>query len=237
VFGPSVQNRLILFLLVGLVSCVRVPVPFAVGAKSGAMLLDAAIAARGGRVAGLVREVSAKVALGYTGQWTWVMEVRAPDFLRWEIGAAGARQALVHDRGAVRRFLGTAELPPAAGQASELGPMALFLTTIDLDALLRPEAAELERLPAGELAAGAAAGLRVQVAGTSAPFHLYFDERGLLVRADGPFASAITGPVTLSVTRSEFRLQGGLLLPAREDFQADGHEFVKAEIERWRVLR
>ncbi|MFP6665008.1 MAG: hypothetical protein VCC00_12450 [Deltaproteobacteria bacterium] len=211
--------------------------PFAPEARSGRELLDAAIVARGGGVAGLERRVRARVELGYRGDWTWTMEVRAPDYFRWEIDAAGARQSFLHEDGRVRGFLGTAELPVVAAQSRVIGPIALFLTTLDLDALARPEAAVLRRLAPAELVAHAAAGLGVEIAGAPVGFHLYFDERGLLFQADGPVASTVTAAGTLTVTRHDFRAYDGLLLPAREVFRIDGQDFVNAEIVRWRVFR
>src|SRR5258708_770275 len=82
----------------------------AVGAGCSRPLLERAIAARGGPLTSLSRDVEADVQAGFPGSWTWRFDYRVPDLLRWTLETYGDEQSVAYDGKDVHFFLGSARL-------------------------------------------------------------------------------------------------------------------------------
>src|SRR5207244_582861 len=71
-------------------------------------VVERAIAARGGAVAGLVRDSDVQVAMGFPGAWQWRTVTALPDRYAWSITTNDQPHHYLFDGTEVRAFIGTA---------------------------------------------------------------------------------------------------------------------------------
>ncbi len=180
-------------------------------------LVARAIRARGGPLTSVVREVEADVRMGFPGTWRWRTVFLLPDRYAWTIYTTGEPDHYVTDGRTTRAFVGTRLVTEEAG-ANALRTHARFAAVQNLDALLLPGVA-IAPLAAGDLPAGAVAGLAAVFADDGSRFRLGFDAQDRLMYVEGalslpPFAD---GRVEARVTA--FARAGGVELPSRTTYR------------------
>lgn len=192
-------------------------------------LLERAIAARGGEVRGAVLNAEARVYAGVPGRWHYRRTYLAPDCYAWRIETTGDPDTYLFDGRVVRAFVGDAEVASDAGPAAPLRSHARWTGVTLLTGLDAPGVTVVE-LPPAELPPGASEGLRVGFAdGTT--YRLGFDDRTLLMWADGPLDvwPLASGPV--SVRYADQRAAGGVLLPHRASYFAGSRQLAEESID------
>lgn len=196
-------------------------------------LVDRAIAARGGPLAGSVREVEASVHQGFPGTWTWQIALLRPDLVRWTIHTWGEEQSYAWDGERVLLHLGSASLPVEAAAARGFRTQARWLAVTGLDLLRDQRFVAVEEVARTEVPPGFAAGLRVRFLDDGSTFLLWFDARDLLVAAEGEVALPPVGAGPLRADFSEFTRSGGFLLPTRGRYVLAGRPLMDERILRW----
>jgi hypothetical protein len=192
-------------------------------------LLERAIAARGGEVRGVVLEAAARVYAGVPGRWHYSRTYLAPDRYAWRIETAGEPDTYLFDGRVVRSFVGDAEVSSDASPAASLRTHARWTGVVLLAGLDAPGVTVAELLP-DELPAGAREGLRVRFA-DGATYRLGFDDRTLLMWADGPLDLSPLASGPASARYADQRPAGGVLLPHRATYFAGTRELADESID------
>ena len=204
----------------------------ALGSGCARPLLQRAIAARGGPLTTLSRDVEADVYAGFPGTWTWRFDYRVPDSLRWTIQTYGEEQSVSFDGKAVRFYLGDAPVaaPPGLG---DFRSQVRWLTVTTLDALADDDQIVVRELAASELPAGAASGLAVTYRDDGARYGLYFDAADLLIAAEGPIVLPTIAAGQMHAAFTEFGAAGEYRLPYRGSYTLDARPFFDERILRY----
>ncbi len=192
-------------------------------------LLERAIAARGGAVHGIVLSAEARVYAGLPGRWHYRRVYLAPDRYAWRIETSGDADTYVFDGDVVKSFVGVSEVARDAGPTAPLRSHARWTGVVLLDGLDAPGVSVAELTP-GEIPAGAREGLRVRFA-DGVTYRLGFDDRTLLVWADGPLDLS---PLTSGLTSAQFsdqRASGGIVLPRRASYFAGSQRLADETID------
>jgi hypothetical protein len=198
-------------------------------------LVERAIAARGGAMQSVSRDADADVRRGFPGRWTWRFDYRVPDQLRWTLDTYGEAQSVSFDGRTTRYFLGSASLPNAPATLAGFETVVRWTAVTTLDALAGgAPAATVRDLDARELPQGIAAGLEATYA-DGAVYVLYFDDRDLLVCAEGPIVVPTIASGRLRATYTDFATTDGYLLPRTADYTLDGEPFFRESVTRWTV--
>jgi hypothetical protein len=103
-------------------------------------VVERAIAARGGPIAGLVRESDVQVALGFPGGWHWRTVTAPPERYAWTIATNDQPHHYLFDGRVARAFVGDALVSEEPSTASPLATHARFAAVADLDVLRTPAA-------------------------------------------------------------------------------------------------
>jgi len=180
-------------------------------------LLDRAIAARGGALDGLVRQVAAEVREGFPGAWRWRTVFQVPDRYCWSIETTRDPTHYCFDGTVVRAFTGAELISTDASPSAPLRSHALFMAVVNLDALRAPGVV-VTPLPAAELPPGATEGLAAVLPGEPSRYRLAFDADGLLVWAAGTVDLDPFGRGDLQARFSDFRAEHGVVLPHRTEW-------------------
>jgi hypothetical protein len=183
-------------------------------------LLERAIAARGGPLQSLSREVEADVYAGFPGTWNWRFDYRVPDALRWTIETYGEEQSVTFDGETVRFYLGdaaVAEAPPALG---DFRSEVRWMQVTTLDAIGHETGIVAHEIERRDLPPGVAAGLDVTFP-DGARYQLFFDDADLLIAADGPIVLPTIAVGRMHAVFSDFRQAGGYQLPYRGSYTLD----------------
>jgi len=196
-------------------------------------LAERAVAARGGPLTTLARDVEADVHRGFPGTWRWHVDQRTPDLLRWTLETYGEEQTFSWDGEQVRFFLGSAALPPDPAAAADFRSIVRWSAVTALALVGGGPAVEVAEIPAGELPSRIEAGLRVRYRDDGATYDLYFDERDLLVAARGPVSIPTVGAGELYARYSAFREVGGFVLPYDARYTLGGDPLFEERIRRW----
>lgn len=173
-----------------------------------------AIRARGGPLAGLVREVEADVHLAFPGRWRWRAVFLVPDRYAWTIYTSGEADHYLLDGRTTRAFVGEGPVATVSGQDSALRTHARFTAVMNLDALRVP-GVRITPLAASDLPAGARAGIEAVFIDDATRYRLAFDARDLLVELTGPLAMPPLGAGTVTARFTDFRPTGRFVLPWR----------------------
>jgi len=198
-------------------------------------LAERAVAARGGALTTLSRDVEARVHQGFPGTWRWRVEQRAPDLLRWTLETYGEEQTFSWDGERVRFFLGSASLPPDPAAAGDFRSIVRWTAVTSLGALAQEDQVEVAEIPPAELPFGAAGGLRVRYRDDGATYDVYLDARDLVVGARGPVSVPAVGAGEMSARFSEFRDVAGYVLPYAGSYVLGGESLFEERILRWTV--
>lgn len=174
-------------------------------------LLERAIAARGGAVEGLIVRVDADVYTGLPGAWQWTRALLLPDRYAWKVETSRDPDWYLFDGSTVRSFVGGAEVASDGSPRAPLRSHARFTAVANLDALAAP-GVTLVPLAAADLPPGAREGLEARFA-DGAVYRLAFDERTLLIWAQGPLDLSPIGAGDATARFSQHRAAGGRLLP------------------------
>lgn len=218
--GPLLVAIAIIGLAPGAVGCART-------------LVDRAIAARGGPLESLYREVDASVREGFPGEWTWQIAYRYPDLLRWTIETYGDEQSYVYDGRAVVLYLGSAALPVDAPGAASFRTQARWFAVTALDVLQDSGRIEWHELPAAGLPAGIAHAVEARFLDDGALYRLFFDARDLLVAAEGDVALPPIGSGRLRAEYGEFRGVDGYTLAFAGRYTLSGRPLVDEQVRRY----
>jgi hypothetical protein len=179
--------------------------------------LARAIAARGGPLASVVREVEADVHVAFPGRWRWRTVFLAPDRYALTIHTTSEPDHYVWDGTAALAFVGERLVARDPTLAAPLRTQARFTAVANLDTLALP-GIDLEVTPA---AAGAGEVVTEVVAvftDDGSRYRLGFDRDDLLRTVEGPVSLPPLGPGVLAATFTDFRRAGGLRLPARTSY-------------------
>lgn len=195
-------------------------------------LVERAIAARGGPLPRVSREVEARVYRAFPGTWRWRIDYAVPDLLRWTLETYGDEQSYVYDGEALRYYLGSGLVTADPAAASGFRTQVRWIALTNLDVLASHAGLRLEELDAGRLPPGVAAGLHATYA-DGAVYELYFDAGDLLVGARGPIVVPAVGAGELRATFGGFRDVSGYLLPQRGRYTLDGEPLFDETILRW----
>lgn len=175
-------------------------------------LLDRAIAARGGPLPALVRELRVEVREAFPGTWGWQTVFALPDRYAWTIETADRPNHYLFDGTVVRAFLGDALVAEDASPDAPLRSQARFVAVASLDAL---------RLP-GVSVADAGGRLEVVFPRRGDRYTVAFDGRLLVARVEGPVDFSPFARGTLVARYDDVRRTGGLLLAHRTRYALDG---------------
>jgi len=183
-------------------------------------LLERAIKARGGPLAGLVLSAETRVYAGVPGTWHYTRAFLAPDRYGWKIVTAADPICHLFDGTVVRCFIGAQEVSCDPSPRAPLRSHARWTAVVNLDALQASDLT-LTALAAVDLPAGVHEGLLATFAdGTE--YRLGFDNRARLVWAQGPLdlSPVVKGDVTARF--ADHRRAGGLLLPFATSYSFGG---------------
>lgn len=174
-------------------------------------LLDRAIAARGGPLAGLTVRVEDQVHAEIPGTWHCTRTFLVPDRYAWKIITTADPIYHLFDGTTVRCFIGGAEVSSDTNPCAPLRSHARWTAVVNLDALRGPDVV-LTPLDAAELPEGVREGLSARFP-DGAVYRLGFDNRTLLVWARGPLDFSPFGKGEASARFSDQRRAGPLVLP------------------------
>jgi hypothetical protein len=185
-----------------------VALPAAAGAQP---LLERAVATRGRAPHAVILHAEARVYAGVPGRWRFTRAWLAPDRYAWRIETAGEPDSYLFDGRVVRAFIGSDEVASDAGPDAPLRSHARW-TALTLLIGLDTAGTMVTELPASELPADVAAGLRLRFA-DGATYRLGFDRQARLLWAAGPLDlwPIASGPA--SVRYADHRRVNGVLLP------------------------
>ena len=184
-------------------------------------IVPRAIRARGGPLAGFVRDAEAEVYFGFPGTWLWRATFLVPDRYAWTILTAGEPDHYLYDGQTVRTFVGGQFVGQRAGAADPLRTHARFTAVVNLDALLLP-GVRLAPLASVDLPPDTADGVDVVFADDGSRYRVAFDARTLLVHAEGPVALPPLAATSLVARYADFRRTGRWWLPYRTDYTLEG---------------
>jgi hypothetical protein len=209
--GGRLRERALIATIVTLTACAPRP------------LLDRAVHARGGSIGTVVVDAEATVRRAYPGAWRWRRVIAAPDHYAWTIQTTGEPLHTLFDGAVVRSFVGGEFTRADASDAVALRSQARFLAVAELDVLRLPgvQVAEIAR---DAVPAGVTAGLMATFAQSNERYAVFFDERGLVVRVEGPADLSPIGRGTLVARRDDFRRVGRWSLPHHVVWELDGAE-------------
>jgi hypothetical protein len=174
-------------------------------------LLERAIRARGGPLTGLVTRNEHRVYAGAPGTWEGTRAFLAPDRYAWKIVTVADPIYHFFDGTTVRCFIGTAEVARDTNPAAALRTHARWTAVMNLDALHAPGIA-VTPLPALELPAGVSEGLLATFPDGTA-YRLGFDDRSLLVWAQGPLDFSPFGKGEVTTRFADHHHVGRFVLP------------------------
>lgn len=174
-------------------------------------LLERALAARGGAVNGVVLEADADVYAAFPGRWTYARTFLAPERYAWRIDTSSGADLYVYDGEVVRAFVDEREVSRDASPTAPLISHARWTRVVLLHGLDAP-GVTVSELPADALPDGVREALRVELPDGST-YLLGFDERTLLVRAEGPLDVWPVAQGTAVALFSDQRRTGAVLLP------------------------
>jgi hypothetical protein len=198
-------------------------------------LVERAIAARGGPLLGVTREVRAKVHQGIPGDWTWELGYRAPGDVRWTLHTWGEDQSYVLERGRVTFSLGASRLPAPPEATAAMITQSRWLAVVFLDVLRDRSAVSWRELAKNELPEGIAAGIEARFSADGPPYRLSFDADDLLVRAEGEVSLSPIGEGLLRVRYEDFRETQGYTLPYRAVYELEGNPLLEEEVVRYSI--
>jgi hypothetical protein len=186
-------------------------------------LLDRAIAARGGPLPALVREVDAEVERGFPGTWRWRTVQATPDRWAWSLTTADQPNHYLFDGRVVRAFVGDALVSEDATPTAPLRVQARFMAVVGLDAL---------RLPGVVVTPVDSATLAVVFPDRGDRYTVAFDAAALVVRVEGPgdFSPFATG--RLVATFDDVRAVAGYRLAHRVRYALDGEPLAVERVRR-----
>jgi hypothetical protein len=200
--------------LLGAVACAPRPV------------VERAIAARGGAVAGLVRDSDVQVAMGFPGAWQWRTVTALPDRYAWSITTNDQPHHYLFDGTEVRAFIGTA-LVSEDSTASALKTHARFVAVANLDVLRLP-GVQVEQTGATLTAVFPDRGDRYQI---------HLDANGLVTSVEGPIDLSPIAKGTLHAAYDDIRPVDGRQLPHHIHYDLDGHPLADEQVRRTCILR
>jgi hypothetical protein len=180
-----------------------------------------AIRARGGPLAGIVREVEADVRAGAPGTWRWRTVFRAPDHYAWKIYTADEPNDVLFDGADVRTWVAGRLVASEAGATAAFRTHARFTAVMNLDALQLPGVA-VAPLPPSAVPAGAASGLVAVFADDGSRYRLGFDAAMRLVALEGPLSLPPIGSGRLEARFADFRQVGRWVLPYTTEYRLAG---------------
>ncbi|MFM8411790.1 MAG: hypothetical protein ACKOCT_16110 [Alphaproteobacteria bacterium] len=195
--------------------------------------VDRAIAARGGPMTASLRQVEATVHQGFPGTWTWEIALRRPDLVRWTIHTFGEEQSYAYDGRRVLLYLGSASMPVDAAAERAFLSQVRWLAVTGLDVLLDGGRVAWEEVARAEVPAGIARGLRVRWIEDGSTYLLWFDDRDLLVAAEGEVALPPIGSGRMRADFSDFGSFGGRLLPRSGRYTLGGSPLVDERVLSW----
>jgi hypothetical protein len=196
-------------------------------------LLERAITARGGDLVSLSRVADAEVSRGFPGAWSWRLDYRVPDQLRWTIETYGEDQSIAFDGTQVRYYLGSAALPQVPSALADFMSIVRWTSVTTLDALASDPAVSVRELPRAALPAGAAAALEVIYRDDGDRYVLSFDGGDRLVGAEGPIVVPTIASGRMRATYADFSSTGGYDLPRSCTYTIDGTPFFRETVVRW----
>jgi hypothetical protein len=174
--------------------------------------IAAAIRARGGPLAGIVREVETDVRAGVPGTWTWRTVFRVPDLYAWTVYTVAEPNHVIFDGSTVRTYVADRVVATETGTTSPLRTHARLTAVMYLDALLLPGVA-VAPLASGDVPAGAASGVEAVFGDDGSRYRLGFDRNMQLVALDGPLALPPIGTGSMRMRFSDFRRVERWILP------------------------
>ena len=190
-------------------------------------IVERAIAARGGPVAGLVRDSDVQVAMGFPGAWQWRTVTALPDRYAWSITTNDQPHHYLFDGSEVRAFIGTALVSEDA-TATALRTHARFVAVANLDVL---------RLPGVQVVPGLDASILEAVFPDRGDrYSIHLDADGLVVRVEGPIDLSPIAKGTLRADYDDLRPVDGRRLPHHIRYALDGHPLADEQVRRTCVL-
>jgi hypothetical protein len=194
---------------------------------SGDATLERAIAARGGPIAGLVRESEVQVAIGFPGGWRWRTVTALPERYAWTIATNAQPNHYLFDGTVVRAFVGDALVSEEPAATSPLATHARFAAVADLD-LLRTAAVTLMT------ADGA---LAVEFHDRPARYEIAFSADALVASVKGPIDLSPMGRGTLTATYDDYGEIQGRRIAHHIHYTLDGTTLADERVLRSCILQ
>jgi hypothetical protein len=185
-------------------------------------LVERAIAARGGPLTSLSREVSAEVYQAMPGSWRWQTAYRVPDLYRWTIRTYGEDQHYVYDGKALSCYVGTALVETSPSATSSFRTHARWTALTSLDVLGDRDRVTWSELDAGSLPPGAAHGLTARFRDDGSTYLLWFDADDRLIGGEGDISLPPFGGGRLRASFADFRTVSGFILPSTGHYLLNG---------------
>jgi len=182
-------------------------------------VLERAIAARGGPMAGLIRRSDVRVTMGEQGAWQWRTVAALPERYAWSIVTNDLPNHYLFDGSVVRGFVGSRAVSADASPEAALRTHARFAAVANLDVL---------RLP----------GILVRVTATSEPsgtrldvvftdrddrYEVWLDADDLVRRVAGPIDLSPLARGRLLATYDDFARVAGRRIARQIRYQVDGN--------------
>ncbi len=209
------MRAVVLAALLGAVACVPRPI------------VERAIAARGGPIAGLVRESDVQVVMGFPGAWQWRTVAASPERYAWSITTRDQPHHYLFDGTTARAFVGTGLVAEDA-TAAAIRTHARFVAVANLDVLRLPgvqigPAASPE--PVGTM-------LEAVFADRGDRYRIWLDAHDLVSRVEGPIDLSPLASGRLRADYDEVRPVQGRLLAHHIRYEIDGHPLADERVRR-----
>jgi len=191
--------------------------------------VERAIAARGGPIAGVVRESNVRVLQTFPGDWQWTTVAAFPDRYAWSIVTNDQPHHYLFDGTRVRAYIGEQEVAEATGSAG-LETHARFVAVANLDVLRQP-GVTVTATPNGQ-----GTQLDATFADTGARYRVQLDRDDVVRRVEGPIDLSPMAKGTLVATYDDDRDVGGRRLPQHIHYELDGAPLADERVVRTCLL-
>lgn len=189
-------------------------------------LVDRMIAARGGAVAGLVRDSDVDVAMGFPGAWQWRTVTALPDRYAWSIVTSDVPHHYLFDGSEARAFVGTA-LVSEDVTASALRTHARFVAVANLDVL---------RLPGVQVAAVDATTIEAVFPDRGDRYRIRFDDQQRVTSVEGSIDMSPVAKGKLRADYDDFRTVDARQLPHHIHYTIDDQVLADERVRQTCIL-
>lgn len=184
------------------------------------MVVERAIAVRGGRISSFRRVTEARVQFGFPGIWRFEYAFHVPQWYRWTVFTSEQPHYYLWDGQTMRAAVGDRVVGIDASGRAPLRSHARWTAVTYLDALC--DGTLPVRFVARRASDSDETTVVLRLEGDREDFELTFDRHLRLIEVVAPIDMPPFGPGRLTTRFFDFRLSGGYLMPYRTRYRFDG---------------